>query len=667
MRILRKVSFQQSFAAVIGFAILMMLIGTSIVVREELRKIDLTERDNLVVREALLIDNIAHRTAVERGVTAGFIGSGYTRGQGKVYEMRRQVDKAYQDFKDFVLQEELRTDVSAQILSRHDDIKALRQQIDAGNGASAFIEYSIVNQFMLDMVSQSIFKINQADVAETGLIILRLSFLKERIGQVRGKVNGVLSSDTLSGVDKSLVNGYALQIRQSLELLSLMLKAEGDVDWLSEFKASKQYQTMQTVLKQLERESDTLTDVYPSASDWFTLATSQILKVREHALHKQSTIMKLNEKCKQDAQNSLITTFIMCVFIMSVFVFFGIFVMKALARKVEAVKTVIQNIAKSNDLTVRINDESHDEIGAISRSVDRLVDALTKLIIQVQQANTSSETSVRSLTDFASTLSSRVEEVNTMTSKLQHGVSKISDEIEQIAKSANESSMNTTTASGLSDTTKTIIEQNQSKIAMLSSVIERAHSQSDSLSEKTQNIQVVLDTIASIAEQTNLLALNAAIEAARAGSHGRGFAVVADEVRNLATRSQESTAEISSVLDDIKKQAHQLKVFMQETTAMASTVNQNSEMTLENILTLTQSIQGVNEQTGSVSKAIETQSQLADESSDAGQNITKNMNDVHSDLKNLSELISQLQHAQSKTSLAVNVFKVNPDIHQPNL
>jgi len=140
MRILRKVSFQQSFAAVIGFAILMMLIGTSVVVREELRKIDLTERDNLVVREALLIDNIAHRTAVERGVTAGFIGSGFTKGQDKVYEMRRQVDKAYQDFKDFVLQEELRTDVSAQILSRHDDIKALRQQIDAGNGASAFIE-----------------------------------------------------------------------------------------------------------------------------------------------------------------------------------------------------------------------------------------------------------------------------------------------------------------------------------------------------------------------------------------------------------------------------------------------------------------------------------------------------------------------------------------------
>jgi PAS domain S-box-containing protein len=76
------------------------------------------------------------------------------------------------------------------------------------------------------------------------------------------------------------------------------------------------------------------------------------------------------------------------------------------------------------------------------------------------------------------------------------------------------------------------------------------------LSEHTQQISEIIDTVNDIAEQSKLLALNASIEAARAGEEGRGFGVVAMEVRQLAEQSREATGRVSAILHEIQRAAN---------------------------------------------------------------------------------------------------------------
>lgn len=659
MQLLRKISFQQALAAVIAFALVVMFAASYIVINESLVRKSTVEKDAVYIREALMIDEIAHETAVERGLTAGLIGSGYSQNKERVAQQRVVVDKAFDKFARYTQQHKVSSTLFNAVLAKHKKITELRESVDKKQGKQAFVVYSDSNKFMLDVANRRVSQVKQSEAIASGLAIIEMSLLKERLGQVRGKVNGVLSSKSISESNQVLVSSYFHNIEETLFLLSLTLTDEADKKWLAELTNSQTYQDVKNIVEKLNQESGELSLNYPTPSDWFAHSTELIGKVRKHILNKQQALESLIEQSRSSANTKVYATSGFAIILIGLFFAFGLFVIKSLARKVTRVRDVISTIATSHDLAVRINDNSSDEIGAISRSVDELVDALTDLIRQVQQANNTSESSVQSLITFAKELSERVENINSTTATLHDNFTRLYSQIEQIAVSAEESSKNTIKANDLSASTKQIIGRNKASISSLSELIQQAHEQSDALSAKTNSIQSVLDTISSIAEQTNLLALNAAIEAARAGEQGRGFAVVADEVRGLATRSQDSTSEISSVLDDIKQQVQQLQVYMENTSDSTQMVSDNSEQALTNIDTLTANIADVSSQTNTVSDAIESQSQLAEEASKASQNITSNMHDVQNELALLEELITDLENAQQRTSDALNVFKVD--------
>ncbi|MFH0233264.1 methyl-accepting chemotaxis protein [Vibrio diabolicus] len=332
---------------------------------------------------------------------------------------------------------------------------------------------------------------------------------------------------------------------------------------------------------------------------------------------------------------------------------------RSINTRVNSLLGTIRSISETNNMGLRSDLKGKDELFDISHHLNDLLDKLEQLISGTQeksaQLTASTDNMHRELEGVMDQFHTQTDHTASMATAVQQMVATIGE----ISESTSVAVEGVHQAANNAEQGRSVVETTVTNIGQLTSILSNSQQSIGSLNQHVDKIGGAVNIIQEIAEQTNLLALNAAIEAARAGEQGRGFAVVADEVRALASRTHQSTEEITRVVVDIQAQMSTVVADIDQCNDQGQqTLNASEKLdsSLQQIITDMHAIQGNSERIASaieeqgivmnqVSGSITELNAISENNMQSAQECLHEVNSVSAQAHDMDEAVAQFKTA----------------------
>lgn len=617
---------------------LFAIIIVSFLVKDLNKRVDEGRLAEDMVKLSTILDGVAHNFAVERGLTAGFLGSKGSNGKDALLSQRKVADDAEAALRnieantfDMLSQEQLNR-LRAPVLNMLQGKSQVRQKVDtlaADNGSFDF--YSEVNRQALNSIQQVILDISNRDIAKALEARLSLLWMKERAGQYRGALNGVFAAQSTTLKRQSQIAAFIEDEHHQQEHF-MVTASDSEKTLFNSAMQNEKWKAVDQATTNFLAMKDVSSVTGPA--DWFGLATAKIGLIKGVADKISSEINILSSSLTSRSElyrNGLVIGFVLLI---TPVIWLAFSLTRSLSKRVEDISQALSRVSADRNLVGRIENTSKDELGEIIKNLNIHLDHLSESFHLMVDMATESKDSMNVLSGYSK---NALQE----TKDQFHQTDLMASAVEQMSLTSNTISQDMLASA---EATENIREQSTQgsarmqtilhSIDSLSSEVEGGYKAVQSVTGHTEQISSILQTIESIAEQTNLLALNAAIEAARAGEQGRGFAVVADEVRTLAQRTQNSTEEIRSMIEALVGSGKSALQSMEKCAGMAT---QTSSEVNENVTMM----QGLFDAIEQLTQTIERVATASEEQSQVSEEINRNIQNVSERSEKILDMVNK--------------------------